>query len=84
VVGQTGVELTLLGETTAMPWEAIVGLEREPFEAGVEGITLYTRDAFQLVFLSAWFRRGEEAVAQVRAAVPERLQFMAAPDGSSN
>ncbi|GAA3685266.1 hypothetical protein GCM10023081_23490 [Arthrobacter ginkgonis] len=84
VVGQAGVELTLLGETTAMPWEAIVGLEREPFDAGVEGITLYTRDAFQFAFLSAWFRRGEEAVTRIRAAVPERLQFLTAPDGNSN
>jgi predicted Zn-dependent peptidase len=84
VVGQAGVELTLLGERTSLPWEAIVGLEREPFDAGVEGITLYTRDAFQLGFLSAWFRRGDEAVTRIRAAVPERLQFTTTPDGTSN
>ncbi|MCG2622934.1 insulinase family protein [Arthrobacter sp. I2-34] len=84
VVGEEGLVLTLLGETTAMPWEAIVGLEREPIAGGAEGITLYTRDAFQLGFVSAWFRRGDDAVTQIRSAVPERLQCIASPGAIEN
>ena len=74
VVGQTGIELTLFGETTAVHWEGIVGMESGMFDGGPEMITLYTHDAFQLEFLSAWFRRGKVAVSRIRAAVPDHLQ----------
>jgi hypothetical protein len=74
VVGEEGLMLTMLGETTTVHWDQIVGLEREPFPDGAEGMTLYTLDAFQLAFASAWFRRGAEAFTQIRSAVPERLQ----------
>lgn len=77
VIGEKGLTSTMLGETTTIHWNEIVGLEREPFSGGVEGMTLSTRDAFHLGFVSAWFRRGEEAFAQIRSAIPERLQSVA-------
>ena len=77
VVGREGVELTVFGDTTAVHWEGIVGMERGLLDGGPELITLYTLDAFQLEFLSAWFRRGEDAVSRIRAAVPDHLQRVA-------
>lgn len=80
IVGNAGCSLTLFGQTTSVRWEDVVGLERETLEEGVEAISLFTRDAFQLSFPSAWFRRGQEAVDAILQAVPRRLQYVVKPE----
>lgn len=80
VVGEAGCSLTLFGQTTSVRWEDVVGLERETLEEGVDAICLFTRNAFQLSFPSAWFRRGQEAVDAILQAVPRRLQYVTKPE----
>lgn len=84
IVGDAGCSLTVFGHTTGVRWEDVVGVEREVLDEGVEAISLFTRDAFQLSFPSAWFRRGHEAVASILRAVPERLQYVAKAESHEN
>ncbi|MGG5752724.1 M16 family metallopeptidase [Zafaria sp. Z1313] len=77
VIGTDGLQMTMFGQTISALYSEVVGLEHERVDEGVDGVTLFLADGFQIAVLSAWFRKGSEVVERLRSAVPERLHYAA-------